>query len=168
MSLIHQVLIGEDERKYFRFTGGSPREIEASEYQNTGVYASLLLLNEFNESATGGEGWLNSSAQTIDVLYLGTAVKNLRGSASGLMSWPDGTSINVTLATHANAGDPPAGSPGESSGDGTFAESDDYVLPPFEPDPPSDPPALPQGNGNFGFQGSGSSGVELGITGGNS
>jgi len=176
MGIIHQVNIGPEETKYFRFINGNPQQITADEFNNSGLRAQLFLINPAGEQvfgrAYGGSGRLRVSENVIDVLYSGKALKKLGGKGEGALVWPGRYFIGVSLNTLAEAGDLPEGSDSGSSGGGgsggTFAAGENPVQPPDVASPPGEPPSLPTGNGNAGFQGSGSTGVELGITGGNS
>jgi hypothetical protein len=165
MALFHSATLTEKERKFFRFTNGAPREIQASEFRPSGVYAQLQIGNNFGELFAGGDGWRRSSEGVIDVLYVGSAVKRLGGSAGGAFTWPDGTQLVVQLQIGEGAGTLPGTVTG--GGGSIYAGGDDTVQPPADPGPPSAPPPLPSGNGNGGFQGGGSPGLQTGITGGN-
>jgi len=172
-TFFHDLQIGESERLYFRYTGGQPEEITDAEYQSevgSGLSATLTVYPPGSTSmgATAGGGWYDTAARIIVASYVGANLSGIGGTGSGLLSWPD-TQLSVTLRigeriagdTSAQQGDSGSGGVADFPGTGSAVQA------PAVPSLPSSV-ALPTGNGNSGFQSSGSAGSQIGITGGNS
>ena len=160
MSIVHEFVIGAGETKYFSYAGGTPSEITAEEYQSFGgTTERILAYNDLGQTAFIGDARVKPTQTAAK--YSGRNLVNLGGNASGSIN---SGSIVFIVGIGAGTDDPGSGGGG---GGGTFPGPGDPVPPPDAPDPVGDPPPLPTGNGNNGFQGTGGPLVETGITGGN-
>jgi hypothetical protein len=172
-TFFHDLQIGENERLYFRYTGGQPAAITEAEYQRavgSGLNARLTVYPPGNtlSSALAGGGWYDTATRVITASYAGSNLVQLGGQGSGMMNWGDtGLSVTLRIGTTGVPSTDTGGDSGSTGGSGDFDGAGSAVQSPAAPSLPPIPP-LPTGNGNSGFQSSGSVGSQIGITGGNS
>lgn len=171
MGVFHIFELTKGETKYFRYTNGTPAEINRSEYQNTGISTRISgYALSGGGGATVGDAWTRSGSRVIYALYNGQAffASPLNGRATALITL-DGSLIeaDVTIAgPGGGAGGAQTETPGGAAGV-DFGGVDGQVPAPDAAAIPAAPPALPAGNGNAGFQSSLAAGAQIGITGGN-
>jgi hypothetical protein len=178
MSFFHQFELPENSSKYFRYVGGQPSEISATEFQATigsGIHARITALSADGRQGSIGGAWYGiGGTRVVTAGIVGSSVKGLGGAVNGTLIFPDLTiiyKVNVTGISFGPDGEGPdgPGGGGGSGGGGSGGGGDGPpVADPREPPRQQPPRPLPPGNGNGGFQSSGTGGgTQLGITGGN-
>lgn len=168
MPAINNILVGRDQTKIFRIFNGSVDEITSSQSaQCSGTALAVNASNAVQQTCSGG--FAKEFTETC-AAFPGAIIHEVLGSSVWAQPQPITYAItknDVTLVVGTIGKSESGGDTGpEPPSDPNFG-GEDPVPDPDAPDPPSEPPPLPTGNGNTGFTTGGTAGAQTGITGGN-